>query len=76
MAGFIANDWKAIHDRMEQIQTERTGVTLVCHRCGNKGWVSDTSNVRGAAYSICKVCRNPKGLPNPAERERGGVPRA
>jgi hypothetical protein len=32
----IANDWKAIHDRMQQIQAERSPSVGPCRQCGGR----------------------------------------
>jgi hypothetical protein len=39
MADPIANDWKAIHDRMQQIKSEESAALLPCPRCKDRGWM-------------------------------------
>ena len=69
MAELIANDWKAIHDRMQQIQAERFAFSGPCRMCNGLGWVPDLSvdrRYRGEArVALCTLCRNPKGLAPP-----------
>jgi hypothetical protein len=65
MAEPIANDWKAIHDRMQQIQAERSPWYGLCPRCHNVGWIPESSDVgrpHQARVVLCYVCGNPKGL--------------
>jgi hypothetical protein len=68
MAEPIANDWKAIHDRMQQIQAERSEFSQPCRMCNGLGWVPDLSVDRRfheARVVPCILCRNPKGLAPP-----------
>src|SRR3978361_1981194 len=41
MAEPIANDWKAIRDRMQQIKSEESASSQPCPRCSGRGWISD-----------------------------------
>ena len=68
MAEPIANDWKAIHDRMQQIRAERSAPSPPCPQCGGRGWTPHFLN--GAlsqlvGYVVCSLCANPKGLACP-----------
>jgi hypothetical protein len=68
MAEPIANNWKAIRDRMEQIKSEESASSRPCARCGDRGWVPLYRGGALAVYKtdrICDVCRNPRGLPYP-----------
>jgi hypothetical protein len=44
MAEPIANDWKAIHDRMQQIKLEESA--WPCGRCGGRGWMPNSVQQR------------------------------
>jgi hypothetical protein len=68
MAEPIANDWKAIHDRMQQIQAERSPSPRRCLQCNDRGWMRD---YLGERVGVCDVCRNPKNLPRPGPERRG-----
>jgi hypothetical protein len=70
MAEPIANDWKAIHDRMQQIKAGHpVDHRLPCANCNDRGWVSYYWNARRAhTVSICDVCLNPENLPRPVGR--------
>jgi hypothetical protein len=46
MAEPIANDWKAIRDRMQQIRAERSTFSRPCPECNGLGWVPDFSGRR------------------------------
>jgi hypothetical protein len=68
MAEPIANDWKAIHDRMQQIRAERSAFSRACPQCGGRGWTSDFLERRHSqtvGYAICGVCHNLWDLPPP-----------
>jgi hypothetical protein len=68
MAEPIANDWKAIHDRMQQIKAERSAFARPCPQRGGRGWISDFSDRRhsqAVGYAICGVCNNLMNLPPP-----------
>jgi hypothetical protein len=43
MAQPIADDWKAINDRMQQIQAERSAFSRPCQTCNGLGWIPDLS---------------------------------
>jgi hypothetical protein len=62
MAELIANDWKAINDRMQQIQAERSPSFSLCRKCSGRGWIP--SSFRGYyRVDTCDLCQNPKDLP-------------
>jgi hypothetical protein len=62
----IANDWKAISDRMHQIQAERSPSPQICPRCGGLGWLPRyVAGQRAAAIVVCDFCRNPMDRPVP-----------
>jgi hypothetical protein len=68
MAEPIANDWKAIHDRMQQISGERAGFSRPCAHCSGRGWIPeffDCWRSRMVGYAICGLCHNPGDLPPP-----------
>ncbi len=65
MAVPIVNDWKAIHDRMQQIKAEQSPSRPPCPRCRDVGWIANFFASRGP-YRVCDACRNPKRLPRPA----------
>ena len=68
MAVPIADDWKAINDRMQQIQAERFAVSRRCVMCSGLGWIPEFSNARRpreARVVPCIQCRNPKDLAPP-----------
>jgi hypothetical protein len=73
MAEPIANDWKAIHDRMQQIKWEESASSQPCPRCNGCGWVPDYMGTgRANAVCVCDFCHNPKGLPPAGPVRRGG----
>ena len=68
MAEPIANDWKAIHDRMQQIKAEQSAFSRLCAECKGVGWVPDFShhrNSQAVGYAICGRCYNVRDLPPP-----------
>ncbi len=66
MAEPIANDWKAIHDRMQQIKAEQYAAShLLCLRCNDRGWLTTYPRYQ-RAHEICDVCRNSKNMPRPS----------
>lgn len=71
MAELIANDWKAIHDRMQQIKLEESA--WPCRQCGGRGWISSPERrpKRGYMFSTCDNCHNPNHLPPPDLSEEG-----
>jgi hypothetical protein len=72
MAEPIANDWKAIHDRMQQIKLEES--VWPCRRCGGRGWMPNPVRPRaqrGYMFSPCDDCDNPNDLPSPDLSEGG-----
>jgi hypothetical protein len=64
MAEPIANDWKAINDRMQQIQAERSPSFGPCRQCSGRGWIPGPF---GGFHKvvICGVCQNPMDQPQP-----------
>jgi hypothetical protein len=68
MAEPIANDWKAISDRMQQIQAERSPSSRRCPQCEGRGWIPEYVGGRHAAAAIvvCDFCRNPENHPLPS----------
>jgi hypothetical protein len=62
MAEPIANDWKAIRARMQQIKLEEAGL---CRRCGGTGWMPVRASRlnRNYVYGPCDACGNPNDLP-------------
>lgn len=64
MAEPIANDWKAINARMQQIKAEDSGVIQSCPKCYNSGWIANFYGHR--SYRVCNYCHNPTRLPKPA----------
>jgi hypothetical protein len=68
MAEPIANDWKAIHDRMQQIRAEQSAFSRPCPQCNGLGWIPDFSGRRHpqtVGYAICGLCENPRDRPPP-----------
>jgi hypothetical protein len=68
MAEPIANDWKAIRDRMQQIRTEQSAFSRPCPQCNGLGWIPDFSDHRhspAVGYAICEFCHNLRDLPPP-----------
>ena len=68
MAVPIADDWKAINDRMQQIRAERVAFSGPCRMCNGLGWVPDLSyggRPREVWFFVCNLCGNPKGLTPP-----------
>ncbi|MEA2726521.1 MAG: hypothetical protein QOF70_996 [Acetobacteraceae bacterium] len=64
----IADDWKAIHDRMQQIRAEQSASFQPCPQCNDLGWIPDFSDRRRpqtVGYSICGLCHNLRDLPPP-----------
>jgi hypothetical protein len=66
MAEPIANDWKAINARMQQIKAEHSGAAQSCPKCHNNGWIANFHYRAG--YRVCDRCENPKLLPKPPSR--------
>jgi hypothetical protein len=64
----IANDWKAIHDRMQQIQAERSPSVGPCRQCGGRGWMPNHFAISGTV--VCDLCHNPMGLARPRPTSR------
>ena len=69
MAEPIANDWKAIRDRMQQIKSEESASSQPCPRCSGRGWIS---NYIGRSACSCRLSLQ-KNLPSTG-REGRGVP--
>ena len=68
MAEPIANDWKAIHDRMQQIRAEQSASFQPCPQCNGLGWTPDFVGGRQphrVGYVVCSVCGNLMDLPPP-----------
>jgi hypothetical protein len=68
MAEPIANDWKAIHDRMLQIRAEQSAFSRRCPQCNGLGWMQYSSDRRrppAVGYAICGRCCNLMELPPP-----------
>ena len=66
MAEPIANDWKAIHDRMQQIKSEESAVLWPCPRCKDRGWMPVyRGHQRTPSVTTCDLCHNPQSLPRP-----------
>jgi hypothetical protein len=68
MAVPIANDWKAIHDRMQQIQAERSPSFRRCRMCNNMGWIPELrydGRSHEGRVAPCYLCGNPKKLTPP-----------
>jgi hypothetical protein len=68
MAVAIADDWKAINDRMQQIQAERSAFFKPCRMCNNLGWGPDLrydGRPNEARVAPCYLCGNPKNLTPP-----------
>ncbi len=65
MAVPIANDWKAIYDRMQQISAERSAPHLDCPRCKGAGWKVTAIGYRRNTYKVCDSCNNPGKRPRP-----------
>jgi hypothetical protein len=61
MAEPIANDWKAINDRMRQIQAERSAASRPCTICNGLGWIPEFSDgPRESRVVPCYLCKSPK----------------
>lgn len=72
MAQPIADDWKAINDRMQQIEAERSPPRRRCPRCNDSGWMPESGGTRQAfERGVCDVCHNPQDLPRPGLERRG-----
>jgi hypothetical protein len=68
MAVPIADDWKAIHDRMQQIRAEQAGFSRPCSECNGLGWIpqiSDRRHPQTVGYAICGLYENPTERPPP-----------
>jgi hypothetical protein len=68
MAEPIANDWKAIHDRMQQIRAEQSAFSRPCPQCNGLGWIPyplDRRHPQAVGYAICGLCENVMDLPRP-----------
>jgi hypothetical protein len=68
MAEPIANDWRAINHRLQQIKAEQAGSYGPCPECGGRGWVAhfvDGYQSRLAGYKPCSLCDNPRGIAAP-----------
>jgi hypothetical protein len=66
MAELIANDWKAIHNRMQQIKSEESAALRPCPRCKDRGWMLVyRPSQRAPSVTICDLCGNPRSLAPP-----------
>jgi hypothetical protein len=71
MAEPIANDWKAIRDRMQQIKSEETVEPRPCPKCKDRGWMSVYRGYhRPVSITSCDLCHNPWNLPPPGSSSR------
>ena len=64
MAQPIADDWKAINDRMRQIQAERSALSGPCPTCNGLRWIrvlSDGKRFGEARVVPCRYVPKPKG---------------
>jgi len=75
MAEPIANDWKAIRDRMQQIKSEELASQQPCSGCKGRGWVATYRRSGSYTVCVCDMCHNPKGLPSPAPIAEVGLGR-
>ncbi len=67
MAEPIANDWKAIHNRMQQISRRKSAALWPCPRCKDRGWMPVYRGPQRAhSVTICDLCGNPRSLAPPA----------
>jgi hypothetical protein len=60
MAQPIADDWKAINDRMRQIQAERSALSGPCPTCNGLRWIRKRFGEAGVV--ACSTCQTPKDL--------------
>jgi hypothetical protein len=68
MAEPIANDWKAINDRLQQIKAEQAGFYGPCPQCAGLGWMPHFAaggQSRLIGYYRCSLCGNPGGVAAP-----------
>jgi hypothetical protein len=69
MAVPIADNWKAIHDRMQQIKWEESASSGPCPQCNGRGWISRVvGNGRDppvVELAICNLCHNLRDQPPP-----------
>jgi hypothetical protein len=75
MAVPIADNWKAIHDRLQQIKWEESASHRPCPQCGGRGWMPDYTGAQRAytvGFAICDICHNSEDLPPPAPEPRKG----
>jgi hypothetical protein len=73
MAEPIINDWKAIHDRMQQIEAERSASFQRCPQCNDRGWIPSFVEGREpnmVGYVVCNLCYNPYRLAQPRAAHR------
>ena len=68
MAEPIANDWKAIRDRMQQIKAEKQASQRPCPECKGRGWIPAYGRSGFYMACVCDICQNPKDLPSPDPR--------
>ena len=73
MAEPIANDWKAIRDRMQQIKSEELTFQRPCSGCKDRGWMPAYGRSGSYTVCVCDMCHNPKGLPSPDVNRRVGL---
>jgi hypothetical protein len=72
MAEPIANDWKAIRDRMQQIKSEKQAFQQPCSGCKGRGWIPVYGRSGSYTACVCEICQNPRDLPSPNPDRRGG----
>jgi formate dehydrogenase maturation protein FdhE len=74
MAVPIADNWKAIHDRMQQIRAEQSASFRHCPLCNDRGWISQVvgngRHPHWVEFATCNLCRNPRDLPSPLATPR------
>ncbi len=63
----IANDWKAIRDRLQQIKSKESASSRPCPRCNGRGWIADYI---GRSACSCGLGLQ-TGLPFPGADRRG-----
>jgi hypothetical protein len=57
MTETIANDWKAIHDRMQQIRAEQTSFSRRCLICNGRGRIPTSSRRVGRCEFSARLFR-------------------
>jgi hypothetical protein len=72
MAEPIANDWKAIRDRMQQIKSEESASQQPCSGCKGRGWIPAYGRLGSYTACVYNLCHNPRDLPSPDHRGAHG----